>query len=230
MSRVRVADLQRRARLKAGLKRVKPNDELTLDHCAVLWGVTKARFVSIRNEIEATHGWPTPKPGPKNTFLYPAKESIERMLQYELQHDEAAAERQKVADRILGRTTRGRAGTDPYHMPISEMAQLNRLATEIEERERAQRLYIPAAEVAAVNAEVFALFSAFCSDFDNRVDPNGELPAPVRARARQLGAELQLRIHREMKDMLTADAHAGTSDASAGGGKARRSRRASSRR
>lgn len=220
----------RRRDLEAALKRAKDDDLLSLDHLAVLWGVVKTRFVNIRNDIEATIGWPKAEKGPKNTHLYPARDALQKMLDYEKRHDKAESDRRKQVDRILGRTGRGKEADDGYQMPVNEMAQLHRMATEIEERERKQRLYIPATEVAATCAEVFALFSEFCGDLDNRVDPNGELPGPVRARVRELGAELQLRIHREMKDMLSADAHAKPSDAAAHGGAPRRARRASPRR
>lgn len=215
----------RRRDIESALKKAKPDDLLSLEHLAVIWGVVKTRFVNVTKDMEATVGWPRPQKGPNNTHLYSAREALERMLAYERRHDELAAEQKRTADRILGRTARGKTA-DVYQMPISEMAQLHRMAIEIEERERAQRLYIPAAEVAATSAEVFSLFSEFCGDMDNRLDPNGELPAPMRKRARELGAELLLRIHREMKDMLEADAHARTGSAPASRRSPRRARRA----
>lgn len=225
-------NLARRSDLKAALKRTKPDDVLTLDACAVLWGVVKTRFVNVRNDIEATIGWPQARPGPRNSFLYPAGEAIEKMLAYEMRHDELANERQQRIDKILGRTRRvgSKSASDGYAMPVNEMATIHRLATEIEVRERNQRLYIPAAEVSATCGEVFAIFSEFCSDLDNRCDPNGELPAETRKRIRALGADLQLRIHGEMKDLLEADANPGSTQLAGSRGAARSARRASPRR
>lgn len=225
-------NLARRSDLKAALKRAGTDDLLTLDACAVLWGVVKTRFVNVRNDIEATIGWPQPQPGPRNSFLYPAKEAIEKMLAYEMRHDDLAADRQKRIDKILGRTRRvgSKSPSDGYAMPVNEMATIHRLATEIEVRERNQRLYIPAAEVSATCGEVFAIFSEFCGDLDNRCDPNGELPAETRRRIRELGFDLQLRIHGEIKELLAADADTGSTDLARNRAPANRSRRASARR
>lgn len=220
----------RRQDIKAALKRVKADDMLSLDHLAVIWGVTKTRFVSVYKEIEAAVGWPVPTPGPKNTHLYQAREALERMLEFETRHDSIEAARQKRVGQILGHTRRGREPEAGSVVSVGEMAQLNRLANDIEERERAQRQYIPVAEVAAISAEAFALFSEFCADMDNRADPNGELPPATRARIRELGAELQLRIYREMRGLLEADANTGPGDPKGSRGKARRARGASARR
>ena len=153
------------------------------------------------------------------------------MLDEETAGDKAAADRQKTVDRILGRTARKKQGpAGAQALPVNELATLNRIANEIEERERAQRLYIPASEVSAVAGETMAIFADFCADLDNRADPNGELPPATRKRIRELGGELQLRIYREMKDLLDADANAGSSDAQTPRKPARQSRRAPARR
>lgn len=225
-------NVARRNDLKAALKRAKPDDLLPLDQCAVLWGVVKTRFVNVRNDIEATIGWPAPIKGPKNSYLYPATAAIQAMLDFEMRHDEINADRQRRIDVIVGRTRRvgSKGNAESYMMPVNDLAKLHRLAAEIEERERQQRLYIPKTEVEAVCGEVFAVFSEFCADLDNRCDPNGELPAGTRERIRELGSDLQLRIYREIKDLLEINADAGSDDAAGLRGPARRARRAPARR
>lgn len=210
---------KRRQDLAAALKRVKAEDVLTLEELALLWGVTKPRFVSERN-LMAT--FPDHiKQG--NVYFYPAKAAIQAMLDHETRHDKMNRDRAAIAARILGKGRQEEV--DSAGHSVNELATLNRMATEMEEREREQGKYIPAAEVARVCGEVFSEISEFMSSLDAKVDPNGLLPLEIRAMILSNGKDALLRLHRLMRDMLRADADDKPTRTAA-----RRSRRASARR
>lgn len=198
-----IPNTTRRADLRAAIKRAKKDDLLRLEDLARVWGVVKTRFVNIKNDITMTIGFPAHVQGPNNTHLYPAKESLEKLLAYETRNDEVTTARQERAAAILGQNGKGKASAASLHNP-NELATLSRLAAEIEDRERDQRLYIPAAEVSAVGGEIFSLFSEFCGSLDNHVDPNGQLSADIRKRIRDGGHRTLMSIHERMKGLLNA--------------------------
>lgn len=217
-------NFSRRDQIKRALRRAKEGDRLKLEDLAAIWGVVKTRFVNVRGNMENTTGFPTPIPD-GNIFLYPAKEALQAMWAYETRDDAIDKQRNKKLDRILGRGEKAKGkGGEIFTLSIGEMAQASRLAAEIEEREREQGLFVPVADVAQAAGDVFSLFAEVLDDLDNRLDPNGILPADVRDRTRELGAELLLKVHAEMKDMLSGNARARSSQPSGLRRAARRSR------
>jgi hypothetical protein len=192
----RVADLE------AALKRAKPRDRLYLEDLALLWGTTKPRFVTVRN---AMADFPESVDRDGNRYIYLAKPALQAMVKHERRHDSRNKIRADRAAAILGKTRGGGAADDNSHTP-NELATLSRLAAEAEERERAQRMYIPAAEVYAVAGDVYAEISDFASRLSNEIDPHGELPAEVRVKIDKRGQDALLRCHRAMKAILTPNA------------------------
>lgn len=201
-----VDDARRVSDLKAALKRARPGALLSLDDLALLWGTSKARFVTTRNTIA---GFPDPMPAPKEmrlapkAYVYPARPAIQAMLAYANRHqdlDRAKAERTAA---MMGE--RRCVDSAPLHR-ISELQTINRMMAEIEERERLQGEYVPATDVAAVAGEIFSEVSETFASLSNKVDPHGEFPAELRLRMDEQGRAALLRLHRRMKDMLEADA------------------------
>lgn len=202
-------NLSRRQDLQRAIKRAKPGDLLRLEDLARVWGVVKTRFVNVKNDVTMTIGFPEHAPGPNNTHLYPAKASLQKLLDWETRHDKISSDRQKRAAEILGHTRRGRAGVSEIaiHQP-RELSELNRLAADIEQRERDQGLYIPASVVSATAGDVFSIVSEFCGIMENHVDPNGLLPPEVREKIAKGGRDTLLKVHQRMKGLLNADSAA----------------------
>jgi hypothetical protein len=200
-------NITRRADLKRAIKRAKPDDLLTLEGLASVWGVVKTRFVNVKNDITMTIGFPQHQPGPNNTHLYPAKPALEQMLAYETRNDELSSARQARQAQILGAGRKGSkaASTSDLHTP-RELIDLNRIAADLEAREREQGLYIPASDVAATTGEVFSQLSEFCGNLANNVDPNGQLPPDVRERIDKGGATALIKFHAQLKGLMNADA------------------------
>lgn len=202
-----VSDARRLNDLRAALKRAKPNDLLSLEDVALLWGTSKSRFVTVRDQMAT---FPTSIPAPKDmglaprAYVYPARAAIEAMIAHATRHEDIDRAKAARTAAILGER---RAGGDetPLHR-VNELQTLNRMAAEIEERERAQGEYVPRADVAAVAGEVFSEISEFFGILSNKLDPHGELAAELRARIDALGREALLRFHARMKDMLEPDA------------------------
>ena len=92
-------NLSRRQDLQRAIKRAKPGDLLRLEDLARVWGVVKTRFVNVKNDITMTIGFPEHAPGPNNTHLYPAKASLQKLLDWETRHDKISSDRQKRAAR-----------------------------------------------------------------------------------------------------------------------------------
>lgn len=200
-----IPNTTRRQDLKAAIRRAKPDDLLRLEDLARIWGVVKTRFVNIKNDITMTIGFPSHVPGPNNTHLFPAKEALEKLLAWETRNDETSTARQQRAAEILGHTGKGKASLPTALHAPNELAVLNRLAADIEAREREQRLYIPAAEVSATAAEVFSIFSEYCGSLENYVDPNGLLPIDIRKKISDGGHATLLNIHKKLRGLLNAD-------------------------
>lgn len=206
-----VEDARRLNDLRAALKRVKADDWLSLDEIALIWGTQKSTFVTTRKHMP---DFPQPERAPKNmgldpkAYVYPARAALEAMLAYATRHDNldrAKAERTAV---LLGQ--RRSTGEAPPLHKVSELQMLNRMAAEIEARERAQGAYVASADVAAVAGEVFSEISEFFSGLSNKIDPHGELAPDLRMRIDDLAREALLRFHARMKDMLETDAVAET--------------------
>jgi hypothetical protein len=216
------ASQNRRADIRRALRRVKPDDMLPLTQLALIWGVTKPRFVTVRNEMA---DFPPPRKGNGNEYEYAARPALEAMLRHETRHDAAAAEKQARTAAILGHTQRGRAGTDVGTHTPNELATLNRLAADIEEREREQGLYVPVAENAAVATEIFGEISEFMSSITNRIDPHGLIDATVRARIDAAASDALMGLHKRMKELLSPDAQPRGNRAKAGRSRSARARR-----
>jgi hypothetical protein len=199
-------DRKRVQDIGAALKRSKPKDLLALEHLAILWGVTKPRFVTVQR---AMVGFPDPKPAPKemglpaNSHVYAAIPALKAMLAYAGRHQVAARAKQALTDAILG-VRRDSTEPEVHHTP-NELAVLSRLRAETEERERQQGLYVPVAEIAAVAGDVFSEISDWIEKLPNAIDPHGELPPATRVAIRDRGREELLQLHKRMKHILTRD-------------------------
>lgn len=197
---------------------------LRLEELSNAWGTTKTNFVNVKNDISLTIGFPVPKAGPNNSHLYPALASLKKMLEYETRNDSENDARAKRAAEILGETGRRKrtVAQDFTHAP-NELATLNRLAADIEARERAQRQYLLASEVANIAADAFSIMSETCSNLSNEIDPNGLLPVETRMAVDGAGRSLLIRIHKQMKELLDADS--GNVEPAAGVARKARARR-----
>jgi hypothetical protein len=206
-------NLDRRRDLEAALKRAKPKDEISLSGLADLYGSSKQNFVNVLRNIEKRFDMPPwrEEEGTRQ-HLYPARAAIDVLLKWEKRNDAAHAERAKKTAAILGKAAGNRpkksdssAGEDAL-LPIGDMISLNRAMMLTEERERDQGLYCPLSDQAATAGRVFSLVSSFLSNLSANVDPNGLLPAEVRAVIDEGGHRTALKMHAEMKDMLSGDA------------------------
>lgn len=188
--------------IRAAIARAKQRDKLSLEDLATIWGTAKSRFVTVRNTMP---GFPEPVDKVGNQHVFPAIRALKAMLKHEQRHDEMARIQQNRADAILGKR---RKPDEPVIAPMSanEMATLSRLAAETEERERAQGLYIPATEVAAVAHDVFSEISDFGSRLSNEIDPHGRLAPDVRLSIDKAAKEAVLRCHANMRQILSPDA------------------------
>jgi hypothetical protein len=218
-------NLKRRKDIADALARSSPRAKLTLEAIAIIWGTTKQRFVTVRDQMAK---FPQPQKGEGNEYVYSARLALKAMLAHEKRFDNAAAARAKTTALILGQGRReNEDDTLSRHTP-SQLATLSRLRAEVEERERAQGLFVQRSEVAQVCGDVFAEISDFCSRLSNEVDPHGILEPAVRSKIDKGAHEALLRVHRIMKDMLSEDvrpaAPRGKTD-SAGKPRARRASR-----
>lgn len=207
--------------LEAALKRAKPKDTLRLDELALLWGVTKPRFVTVRNTMA---DYPAPQPGAGNEYVYPARKAINVMLAHERRHEKAAQARQDRANEIMGAGKRKGSPEAAFWSP-TEMATLNRLAADIEERERAQGLFVPIAEVQAIALTIFSEFSDLCSRMPNVVDPHGALPVATRQLIDKNAKQALVHIHGTLKHILAADVEPRDPGTTASGARAAPARR-----
>lgn len=226
---MRAANQHRRRDFERALANVQPDDEVTLVDLTALWGGTKANFSNVRAQITTMFGWPAPREGDRGTLFWPAKESYEQVLRYLSRNDEAAAQRAAKINALLGRDQ----DSDASVLPVSELAQLSRVRAEIEERERQQGAYAPLADIAATAARVFGLMSSTLGTLEMQADPNGKWPTDVRKAVHKAGTDLLLRIHAEMKDMLSgnvASGHSPSKRSRATGGRSRKTQKGRARR
>lgn len=216
------ADPHRRANIADALKKAKPNDMLSLEDLANIYGVTKGPFVTARKMMV---GFPPPVPQ-GTAFIYNAKRALKAMLDYVTRHDAATEAVEKRKNALLaGTSARRDAAAMNESIPVRDLAVLSRLAAETEERERQQGAYIPAAEVARVAGDVFGELSEFMADLSNKVDPNGLLAPDLRELIDRQGAIALSGFHKRMKTILTADALAGSNRSTDARGREPRARR-----
>ena len=212
-------DHQRISDLRAALKRANADDMISLEGCADIWGVSKPRFVNVRKRFAT---FPDPIPD-GNKHLYPAREALQGMLDNLERIRSDAAERAKRQAAILGGEDLEEALL--HHTP-QELVTLNRLQADIAQREHAQGLYIPIAEVQRVAGAVFSEISDFMSRLSNLIDPHGRLDPADRVLIDKEGRERLLEVHARLKVLLSD--HADTTDlrktGSAGKARSRRKR------
>ncbi len=216
----------RRADLEAALKRFKKGEHISLEDCGRLWGVSKARFVNVRNEIA---DFPEAIGKQGNALLYEARPAIEALLRHEKRHDSRVSAKSKKISAILGR---GRADgeEDEGALPASEMLALIRARAEVEKQLRAQGQLMLGTQVAEVAGQVFSYISNVVGKLSDSVDPNGKLPGPTRTLLDGLGKDLLLRMHEELSDMLGGNADAIPSRTASTRGRPNRTRRTAPRR
>lgn len=203
----------RRADLLAALKQFKKNEAISLEDLGALWGVSKARFVNVRNEIP---DFPEPIGKQGNALLYDARPAIECLVRRIEKTNKASSARSAKVAKILG----GREAEvdDDDHLPPSEMLALSRAGAEIEKRRREQGQLVLASDLHEVAGQVFGYISQRLGKLSDSVDPNGRLPAGPRQTLDALGKDLLLRMHEDMSDMLGGNAdHKPTRTAAARG-------------
>jgi hypothetical protein len=192
---------------RAARKRAKPKDVLALNELALLWGVSKARFVT---QMKNMTGFPDPQPAPKgmglpaNSHVYAAQGAIDAMLAFANRHEASSKAKANRAAAIIG-GSRQVAEAASLHSP-NDLRVLSRLAMETEEREREQGKYVAAAEVSQSVGDIFSMISDFCAGLPNKIDPHGELPPKARETAREGAADLQLQLYQRVKHLLAPDA------------------------
>lgn len=218
-------DTQRLTDLKAALKAAKPKDLIKLEELASLWGTSKQRFVTKRREFI---GFPEPTEREGNAFLYPLKPALQALIANIERHRQASTSRAKRMGQLVGIDHMA----EHLHggFSVAELAKMNQLAAELEQRQRDQGLYLPLIDVQRVLGLVFSEMSELLSNLSNLVDPHGRLPPEARALIDKHGHEQLLRMHGNLKGMLSANALDGSTGSPAGKpGKApaRRKRRGS---
>lgn len=193
---------QRRNDIRYAQRRIKGGEKLTLTELAMIWGTSKARFVTVREAIDGFPAYEKAKTG--NEHLYPAKEALDAMLAYEMRHDAARKDKAlRQARMIEGKKRRGAAPV--VALPADEMLKINRLATEAEEREIRQRELLWAADVQRTYGLIFAKISTFIASLRSSIDPNGELPAEMGTKLDERGREALLGLHGDIKGLLSGD-------------------------
>lgn len=196
---------QRLSDLQAALKLAKPKDRISLGDLAALWGVTKPRFVNKRAEIA---GFPDPIAIEGNANFYSTRDTIKAMIAFLERHQRQALDRQKRQARLLGNGVDAEALAQ--HTP-AELATINRLATDLDVRERTQGLYMAVMDVQVVSGEIFSEISEFMSNLSNLIDPHGKLAAEIRKTIDIKAHEALLKLYSKMKALLSEDAiHPGT--------------------
>lgn len=193
----------RRDDLVATLKQFKKGEHISLEDLGSLWGVSKARFVNVRNEIA---DFPEPIGKQGNALLYDARPAIECLIRRVERTNKASSARSAKVAQILG--GRDAEVEDDDHLPPSEMLALSRAGAEIEKRRRAQGELVLAAQVHEIAGMVFGYLSQRLGKLSNSVDPNGRLPGNVKTTLDGLGKDLLLRMHEDLSDMLGGNADA----------------------
>lgn len=189
--------IARRADLATALKRFKKGEQISLQDLAFLWGVSKARFVNVRNEIT---DFPDPVGKQGNGLLYNAREAIEALVRHDKRNDQVIASKSSKVRRILGASAADAEEDAP--LPPSEMLALARAGAEVDKRLREQGTLVKFSEVQEIASEVFGELSNVLSKLSDSVDPNGRLPGTVRTLLDGQGKDLLLRMYAKLNDML----------------------------
>jgi hypothetical protein len=196
------ANPKRRKDLQAALKRAKPDDTLTLEELAFAWGVTKQRFVTVKNAMAR---FPDRIPTPGNVHVFPARKALEVMFAYETRFEEAAAAKQAKTDAMLGRKRRARLPREATHT-INELRGILAMQGEMEEQEYVQGRRMDFDEVAAIAGVLYGKISAFMGSLSNRMDPNGLFPPEQRDLIDTMGADALMELYQDIKGLLSSDA------------------------
>lgn len=194
-------DSKRLIDLRAALKRAKQNDLTKLEDLAALWGVTKPRFV---NKMKEFHYFPEFVEKDGNAYLYPARSCIQAMIDYLTKHQEATASRAKRLAALVGDdrfTNQMNEG-----LPVADLARMNQLDAEVEQRQRDQGLWVHILDVQRVVGMAFSEISEFISNLSNAIDPHGHLPPGHRSLIDTNAHEQLLHLHANLKEMLSPDA------------------------
>ena len=194
-------DEKRLLDLKAALKAAKPRDRVTLDDCAALWGVVKARFVTVSKNFP---NWPDKVAVEGNKHLFPAKKAIQSMIAYLERHQKNEKHRASELQQMIGQTDQ-MADQISGNWTIAELAKVNQVAAELDQRQRDQGLYIPIDDVQRTVGLVFSEISETLSDLSTLVDPHGLLEASTRAMLNENAHKLLLASHAKLKALLSPD-------------------------
>lgn len=186
----------RRDRIAEALRTAKKGESIGLTELAKVWGVGKPAFVNVRDRIAdfpaATQNG--------NVYVYPRLKALQALDRYERRADDATAAKQARLAKLVG------VPMEDSRLSLSDLIKANQLQADIDNRIAAQKLIVPKAAVQSTAAKVFERLSRTLSDLGTVVDPNGQFTTEVRAAADKAGKELLLRIHADLKDMLSEDA------------------------
>lgn len=214
----RKTDPQRMRDFKALLPRLKPEDEFSLGDLAALWGVVKPRIV---NKMKSFTDFPSPR-AEGNKHFYPARESVQAMLDYLEGHQAAAVEKAKRNAKLLGVQD---LEASMLNYTTAELVQLNRLQIELEQRAHDQSQYVAVSEVSQIAGVIFSEISEFMSSLSNDIDPHGKLDPGIRQLIDTKAHERLLKLHSQMKALLTDHVDEGTDRPAAGRSRKPRARR-----
>lgn len=194
-------DSKRLVDLKAALKRVKKGQTISLADCAGLWGVTRPRFVQKRAEMA---GFPDMVERQGNAHLYPARDAIEAMIAHIDRHQRANKSKASRLGALIGSDQMAEHIAGGFS--IAELARANQLSAELEQRQRDQGLFVPVVDVQRTIGMVFSEISEFMSNLSNLIDPHGNRFTPaLRAAVDAASHEQLLRVHGQLKGMLSPD-------------------------
>lgn len=213
-------DSKRLVDLKAALKAAKPKDLIKLEELASLWGTSKQRFVTKRREFV---GFPEPVEKEGNAFLYPLKPCLQALIANIERHQQASTSKAKRLGELIGIDHMAEHVGGGFS--VAELAKANQLAADLEQRQRDQGLWAQLSDVQRIVGLVFSEVSETLSNLSNIVDPHGRLLPETRQHIDKAGHEQLLRMHSNLKRMLTQDALDGAT-----GSEARKPRKAPARR
>lgn len=194
--------LRRREDIKRALKRAGDDAEMLLEDLAAMWGVTKARFVTVRNGMP---GFPEPKRVDGSIFIYAARPALQAMWDWETRNDKIKSDRRARQNKLLGKG-RGRPSKADLEEPMftpTELLRFDQLAASVEQREINQGKLVWQADVEAVFSEIFSMLSSTVGSLANTCDPNGLLAPDVRSAIDNAGRQVLLNLHSEMKSYLS---------------------------
>ena len=201
---------QRRGRITSALGATKgTREKITLEELAAIWGVGKPAFVNIRKTIL---DFPKPIVDGK-TYHYPRRRAIEALERHEKRNDEKNDARGKRLAALVG------IGDDLAHLSITDLMKANQLRADLQAERERQGMLVPRPKVQSTAAKVFTILQRALNDLGTLVDPNGQHAPEIREAADKAGQDLLLRIHAEMKDMLTSDDDRTTRPAPTGSGR-----------